>query len=46
MESVPEAGDQRGWTSRTRAALDAPGGLHDPEGARVAYLTAASILQL
>jgi hypothetical protein len=32
--------------AHAQAALDAPGDLHDPEGASVAYLTAASILQL
>ena len=32
--------------ARAEAALDAPIGLHDPEGARAAYLTAVAILQL
>jgi hypothetical protein len=32
--------------ARAQAALAAPGELHDPDGARAAYLTAASILQL
>jgi hypothetical protein len=32
--------------ARSRATLDAPGDLHDPEGVAAAYLLAASILQL
>ena len=32
--------------ARSRATVQAPGGLHDPEGVSAAYLTAAAILQL
>src|SRR3954462_12781819 len=32
--------------ARSRATLEAPGDLHDPEGASAAYLIAAGILQL
>ena len=32
--------------ARSRATLEAPGGLHDPEGVSAAYLIAAAILQL
>ena len=32
--------------ARSRATLQAPGELHDPEGASAAYLTAAATLQL
>jgi len=32
--------------ARSRAALEHPGDLHDPEGASAAYLTAAAVLQL
>jgi len=32
--------------ARSRAALSHPGDLHDPEGASVAYLTAAAVLRL
>jgi hypothetical protein len=32
--------------ARSRATLEAPGDLHDPEGASAAYLIAAAILQL
>ena len=32
--------------ARSRATLDDPGDLHDPEGVSAAYLVAASILQL
>lgn len=32
--------------ARSQAALDAPDGLHDPEGVSAAYLIAATILQL
>ncbi len=32
--------------ARSRAAVQAPGDLHDPEGVSAAYLTAAAILQL
>ena len=32
--------------ARSRATLDAPRDLHDPEGVSAAYLVAASILQL
>src|SRR5215211_3774908 len=31
--------------ARSRATLEAPGDLHDPEGASAAYLRAAAILQ-
>src|SRR5215469_12874682 len=32
--------------ARSRATLEAPGDLHDPQGASAAYLIAAAILQL
>jgi hypothetical protein len=32
--------------ARSRAAMDAPGDLHDPEGVSAAYLAAAAVLQL
>jgi hypothetical protein len=32
--------------ARSRATLEAPGDLHDPEGVSAAYLVATSILQL
>jgi hypothetical protein len=32
--------------ARSRATLEAPGELHDPEGVSASYLVAASILQL
>lgn len=32
--------------ARSRATLEAPGDLHDPEGVSAAYLIAAAILQL
>lgn len=32
--------------ARAQATLEAPGDLHDPEGASAAYLTAAALLQL
>jgi len=32
--------------ARSQATLEAPGELHDPEGASAAYLIAAAILQL
>ncbi len=32
--------------ARSRATLEVPGDLHDPEGVSAAYLTAAAILQL
>ena len=32
--------------ARSRATLESPGDLHDPEGVSAAYLVAASILQL
>jgi hypothetical protein len=32
--------------ARSRATLDAPGDLHDPEGVSAAYLIAATIFQL
>ena len=32
--------------ARSQATLEAPGDLHDPEGASAAYLVAAAILQL
>ena len=32
--------------ARSQAALEAPGDLHDPEGASAAYLVAATLLQI
>ena len=32
--------------ARSRAMMESPGDLHDPEGAWAAYLTAAALLQL
>jgi hypothetical protein len=32
--------------ARARSTMEAPGDLHDPEGASAAYLTAAALLQI
>ncbi|HYO39180.1 MAG TPA: hypothetical protein VER39_05955 [Nocardioidaceae bacterium] len=41
---APDAG--AAIRERSRATLESPGDLHDPEGVSAAYLTAAAILQL